>query len=99
EFFYTFNCLHEVGKQIVITSDRYPKDIQGLEQRLQTRFEWGLVVDVQPPDIETRIAILKAKAEGERIPLPDSVAQYIATHITLNIRELEGSLHSLQAYA
>ena len=99
EFFYTFNCLHEVGKQIVITSDRYPKNIQGLENRLQTRFEWGLVADVQPPDIETRIAILKAKADDERIPLPDSAAQYIATHITLNIRELEGSLHSLQAYA
>lgn len=99
EFFYTFNSLHEVGKQIVVTSDRYPKDIQGLENRLQTRFEWGLVADVQPPDVETRIAILKSKAERERIPLPDSVAQFIASHITTNIRELEGCLHRLQAYA
>lgn len=99
EFFYTFNYLHEARKQIVITSDRYPKDIEGLENRLQTRFEWGLVADVQPPEIETRIAILKNKAEKENIELPDSVAGYIATHITSNIRELEGSLHRLQAYA
>ncbi len=99
EFFYTFNYLHEARKQIVITSDRYPKDIQGLENRLQTRFEWGLVADVQPPEIETRIAILKNKADKEHIELPDAVAAYIATHITTNIRELEGSLHRLQAYA
>jgi chromosomal replication initiator protein len=99
EFFYTFNYLHEARKQIVITSDRYPKDIQGLENRLQTRFEWGLVADVQPPEIETRIAILQNKAEEEHIDLPGSVAQYIASHITSNIRELEGSLHRLQAYA
>ncbi len=99
EFFYTFNYLHESRKQIVITSDRYPKDIAGLENRLQTRFEWGLVADVQPPEIETRIAILKNKAEKEDIELPDLVASYIASHITSNIRELEGSLHRLQAYA
>jgi chromosomal replication initiator protein len=99
EFFYTFNYLHESRRQIVITSDRYPKDIQGLENRLQTRFEWGLVADVQPPEIETRIAILKNKADEQRISLPDDVAQYIASHITTNIRELEGSLHRLQAYA
>lgn len=99
EFFYTFNYLHEARKQIVITSDRYPKDIEGLENRLQTRFEWGLVADVQPPEIETRIAILKNKAEKENIELSDAVAGYIATHITTNIRELEGSLHRLQAYA
>ncbi len=99
EFFYTFNYLHESRKQIVITSDRYPKDIEGLENRLQTRFEWGLVADVQPPEIETRIAILKNKAEKEDIELPDPVASYIASHITSNIRELEGSLHRLQAYA
>lgn len=99
EFFYTFNYLHEARKQIVITSDRYPKDIQGLEARLQTRFEWGLVADVQPPEIETRIAILKNKADLEHIQMPDEVAQYIASHITTNIRELEGSLHRLQAYA
>lgn len=99
EFFYTFNYLHELRKQIVITADRYPKDIQGLENRLQTRFEWGLVADIQPPEVETRIAILKNKADTEHIPLPDSVAQYIATNVTTNIRELEGALHRLQAYA
>jgi chromosomal replication initiator protein len=99
EFFYTFNYLHECGKQIVVTSDRYPKDIEGLENRLQTRFEWGLVADVQAPDVETRIAILKNKAETEHIVLPDTVAQYVATHITSDIRELEGSLHRLQAYS
>jgi chromosomal replication initiator protein len=99
EFFYTFNYLHEARKQIVITSDRYPKDILGLENRLQTRFEWGLVADVQPPEVETRIAILKNKAEVENIKLPDEVAYFIASLITTNIRELEGSLHRLQAYA
>ncbi|MBI4403502.1 MAG: chromosomal replication initiator protein DnaA [Deltaproteobacteria bacterium] len=99
EFFYTFNYLHESRKQIVITSDRYPKDIQGLENRLQTRFEWGLVCDVQPPEMETRIAILKNKADHDQIPLSDSVAQYIASHVTSNIRELEGALHRLEAYA
>jgi len=99
EFFYTFNYLHELRKQIVITSDRYPKDIQGLENRLQTRFEWGLVADIQPPEVETRIAIIKNKADVEQIALPDSVAQYIATNVTTNIRELEGALHRIQAYA
>jgi chromosomal replication initiator protein len=99
EFFYTFNYLHELHKQIVITADRYPKDIKGMENRLQTRFEWGLVADIQPPEVETRIAILKNKADDEQIPLPDSVAQYIATNVTTNIRELEGALHRLQAYA
>ncbi len=99
EFFYTFNYLHECRKQIVITSDRYPKDIQGLESRLQSRFEWGLVADVQPPEIETRIAILKNKADSEHIHLSDSVAEYIASHFTTNIRTLEGSLHRLQAHA
>jgi chromosomal replication initiator protein len=99
EFFYTFNYLHESRKQIIVTSDRYPKDITGLENRLQTRFEWGLVADVQPPEIETRIAILKNKADKEKIYLPDDVAHFIASYITSNIRELEGSLHRLQAYA
>jgi chromosomal replication initiator protein len=99
EFFYTFNYLHELRKQIVITADRYPKDIQGLENRLQTRFEWGLVADVQPPEVETRIAILKNKADEEQILLPDPVASYIASNVTSNIRELEGALHRLQAYA
>ena len=99
EFFYTFNYLHELRKQIVITADRYPKEIQGLENRLQTRFEWGLVADIQPPEVETRIAILKNKADTEQIELPDAVAGYIAQNVTTNIRELEGSLHRLQAYA
>lgn len=99
EFFYTFNFLHEANKQIVVTSDRYPKDIQGLESRLQTRFEWGLVADVQPPDIETRIAILKNKADRENIEVPDAVAHYLAAHVTTNVRELEGSLHRIRAYA
>ena len=83
----------------MITSDRYPKDISGLENRLQTRFEWGLVADVQPPEVETRVAILKNKAEEQNILLPDEVAHYIASHVTSNIRELEGSLHRLQAHA
>ena len=99
EFFYTFNFLHEARRQIVITSDRYPKDIEGLEKRLQTRFEWGLVADVQPPEVETRIAILRNKADVSHIQLPNDVAEYIASHVTTNIRELEGSLHRLQAYA
>lgn len=99
EFFYTFNYLHECRKQIVITSDRYPKDIQGLENRLQTRFEWGLVADVQPPEVETRVAILKNKADEQKINLPDDVAHYVATHVTSNIRELEGHLHRLQMHA
>ncbi len=99
EFFYTFNYLHESRKQIVITSDRYPKDIQGLENRLQTRFEWGLVADVQPPEVETRVAILKNKADEQNINLPDEVAHYVASHVTSNIRELEGSLHRLQMHA
>ncbi len=99
EFFYTFNYLHESRKQIVITSDKYPRDIEGLEKRLQTRFEWGLVADVQPPETETRIAILKNKADDQHLNLPDDVATYIATHITTNIRELEGSLHRLAAFS
>ncbi len=99
EFFYTFNYLHESRKQIVITSDRYPRDIEGLEKRLQTRFEWGLVADVQPPETETRIAILKNKADEQHVNLPDDVATYIASHITTNIRELEGTLNRLAAFS
>lgn len=99
EFFYTFNYLHESRKQIVITSDRYPRDIEGLEKRLQTRFEWGLVADVQPPETETRIAILKNKADEQHVNLPDDVATYIASHITTNIRELEGTLNRLTAFS
>jgi chromosomal replication initiator protein len=99
EFFHTFNTLHNTNKQIVISSDRPPKQLATLEDRLRTRFEWGLITDVQPPELETRIAILRKKAQMERLDVPDDVLELIASNIQRNIRELEGALIRVTAFA
>lgn len=99
EFFHTFNALYESHKQIIVTSDKFPKDIPGLEERLRSRFEWGLIADIQAPDVETKMAILKMKAEQNSINLPEDVAQFLANSICNNVRELEGYLIRIGAYA
>jgi chromosomal replication initiator protein len=99
EFFHTFNALHDAKRQIVMTSDRPPKEIPGLEDRLVSRFEWGLVTDIKPPDFETRVAILRKKAEDDQIPLADEVLDFIARNCRSNVRELEGAVIKLLAYS
>ena len=99
EFFHTFNTLHDSGKQIVVTSDKFPKDIPNLEVRLRSRFEWGLIADMQPPDIETKIAIITKKMQENQINLPSTAAHYLASHVESNIRELEGFLVRISAYS
>jgi chromosomal replication initiator protein len=99
EFFHTFNTLHDSGKQIVVTSDKFPKDIPNLESRLRSRFEWGLIADIQPPEIETKIAIIDKKIQESNIELPQNVIHYIASHVESNIRELEGFLVRIGAYS
>jgi chromosomal replication initiator protein len=98
EFFHTFNALYELQRQIVVSSDCLPKEISAIEERLRSRFEWGLIADIQPPDLETKIAILQKRADAEHFMLADEVAEYIARSIKSNVRELEGALTRLMAY-
>jgi chromosomal replication initiator protein len=98
EFFHTFNTLYESGRQIVLTSDRPPREMTQLEDRLRTRFEWGLMVDVEPPDFETRMAIIKTKAALLGVQLPDEISGYIAENVTANVRQIEGTLNKILAY-
>lgn len=99
EFFHTFNVLHAAGKQIILTSDKPPKEMETLEERIQSRFEWGLMADIGVPDYETRMAILRRKVEADEMDLSDDILNYIATNIKSNIRELEGALNKLLAYS
>jgi chromosomal replication initiator protein len=99
EFFHTFNHLHQAGKHIILSSDRQPKAIGTLDDRLRSRFEWGLIADVQPPDLETRIAILQQKGESSGVPIPREVLDYVAQKVQSNIRELEGTLNRIIAQA
>ncbi len=98
EFFHTFNALYQANKQIIISSDKPPKDIPTLEERLRSRFAWGMSIDMQSPDFETRCAIIQTKASGHEVELPQSVVEYLATHVQTNVRELEGALNQLLAY-
>ena len=98
EFFHTFNAIHAGGKQVIVSSDRPPKELKTLSDRLRSRFEWGLIADIQPPDFETRIAILRKKADDDNIDIPDEVIDFIATQIPSNVRELEGALTRIIAY-
>ena len=99
EFFHTFNTLYDAQKQLVVSSDSLPKEIPDIQERLKSRFEWGLIADIQPPDLETKVAILKKKAAFESFELPDDVAFFIASKIESNVRELEGSLVRLMAFS
>lgn len=99
ELFHTFNILHDTGKQIVMTSDKFPKDIDNFEERLRSRFEWGLITDIQPPEIETRIAIIKSKIQEDNISITDDIAYYIALHVKSNIGELKSILGMVNSYS